>query len=128
MTRLAAGANVLVNWRGGARPKEPNKLRFMGLGGRLHELQKSLDDSRIATLSALMPPRPKPCILDDFDYIGFVYGSQRWSSDDGKRLYTWDNLHGEVEVFSRRGKHLGVKDAVTGDWIKESVKGRTIDV
>ena len=27
MTRLAAGAIVLVDWRGGARPKEPNKLR-----------------------------------------------------------------------------------------------------
>ena len=27
MMRLAAGAIVLVDWRGGARPKEPNKLR-----------------------------------------------------------------------------------------------------
>lgn len=27
MTRPTAGAIVLVDWRGGARPKEPNKLR-----------------------------------------------------------------------------------------------------
>jgi hypothetical protein len=75
-----------------------------------------------------MAPRPQPCILDDFDYLGFIHGAQRWSSDKGDRLYTWDALHGEVEVFNRRGKHLGAKHAVSGDWIKEAVSGRSIDV
>jgi hypothetical protein len=28
-------------------------------------------------------------------------------SDGGARLYTWDSLHGEIEVFNRPGKHLG---------------------
>jgi hypothetical protein len=75
-----------------------------------------------------MVTRPTPCLLDDFDYLGFVHGSQRWSSDRGKRLYTWDDLHDEVEVFNSRGKHLGVLDAMTGEWIKDAVAGRSIDV
>ena len=73
-------------------------------------------------------PRPRPCILDDFDYLGLIYGEQRWSSDRGKRLYTWDGFHGEVEVFNGRGKHLGVKDAQSGEWIKDAKAGRTINV
>jgi hypothetical protein len=75
-----------------------------------------------------MVTRPRPCILDDFEYLGFVNGQQRWTSDRGTRLYTWDSLHGEVEVFNKRGKHIGVRDAVSGDWIKEAVPGRSIDV
>lgn len=75
-----------------------------------------------------MVSRPKPCILDDFQYLGFVNGQQVWSSDRGKRLYTWDSLHGEVEVFNGRGKHLGVQHATSGEWIKDAVPGRSIDV
>jgi hypothetical protein len=74
----------------------------------------------------VMPPRPS--ILDGFDYSGFVHGQQRWTSDGGRRLYTWDRLHGEVEVFNGRGKHLGVMHAISGDWIKDAVPGRSINV
>jgi hypothetical protein len=75
-----------------------------------------------------MVQRPKPCILDDFEYLGFINGNMLWRSDGGRRLYTWDSLHGEVEVFDSRGRHLGVKHATTGALIKVAVKGRTIDV
>jgi hypothetical protein len=47
---------------------------------------------------------------------------------DRKRLYTWDALHGEVEAFNARGRHLGSFDPVTEELIKEPVQGRTIDV
>ena len=73
-------------------------------------------------------PIPKPSYLDDMEYLGFVNGSRRWRSLCGRRLYTWDAFHGEIEVFSARGKHLGVLDAITGANIKDAVKGRTIDV
>jgi hypothetical protein len=76
----------------------------------------------------VMVSRPRPCILDDFESLGFVHGTQRWASDGRKRLYTWDSLHGEVEVFNGRGKHLGVIHAVTGQWIKDAVPGRSINV
>jgi hypothetical protein len=41
--------------------------------------------------------------------------------------YTWDSLHGEIEVFDALGYHLGAADAVTGDMIKEAVAGRKTD-
>jgi hypothetical protein len=55
-------------------------------------------------------------------------GEARWRSHDGERLYTWDRVHGEVEVYNKRGRHLGVVDPQTGVLIKPAHKGRTIDV
>ncbi len=48
------------------------------------------------------------------------------TSGSGRSLnyYSWDNLHNEIEVFDRFGRHLGVLDPSTGRWIKEAVKGR----
>ncbi|WP_122447853.1 colicin E3/pyocin S6 family cytotoxin [Pseudomonas viridiflava] len=60
--------------------------------------------------------------------LGFLYGERRWRSPCGRRLYTWDAFHGEIEVFSSRGKHLAVLHGVTGENIKDAVKGRCIDV
>ena len=71
---------------------------------------------------------PKPSILDNFEYLGAFGGERRWRSHDGKRLYTWDSLHGEVEVFNARGRHLGALDPMTGALVKEAVPGRDIDV
>jgi len=71
---------------------------------------------------------PKPSILDNFEDLGLVNGERRWRSDGGKRLYTWDSLHGEIEVFNRRGKHLDAMDPLTGRMTKAAVAGRTIDV
>jgi hypothetical protein len=71
---------------------------------------------------------PRPSILDDFEYLGAFSGVRRWRSDGGKRLYTWNPLDGEVEVFNARGKHLGALDPVSGAWVKPAVPGRTIDV
>jgi len=72
-------------------------------------------------------PRPKKSYLDNCDYLGVFGSEKRWRSKDGKRLFTWDNFHGEIEVFNNRGKHLGVLD-FKGEFIKEAKKGRTIDV
>jgi Cytotoxic len=44
---------------------------------------------------------PHPSILDAFEFLGAFSGERRWRSAGGKRLYTWDTLHGEVEVFDR---------------------------
>jgi hypothetical protein len=42
-----------------------------------------------------------------------------------RRFYSWDGEHnGEVEVWDRRGKHLGVNNPQTGEQIKPAVKGR----
>jgi hypothetical protein len=71
---------------------------------------------------------PNPSFLDGCDYIGAFNGERRWRSPDGKTLYTWDSLHGEIEVYNRRGRHLGAIDAVSGAWIKRARRGRRIDV
>lgn len=72
-------------------------------------------------------PIPKPSFLDDCISIGAVNGEKRWKSEDSKRIYTWDSLHGEIEVYNKRGKHLGVLNP-EGDLIKDAVNGRKIDV
>jgi hypothetical protein len=79
-------------------------------------------------LNKLMPPRPRPSVLDSFNYSGYIYGEQRWTSHDGKRIYTWDNLHGEIEVYNKRGRHLAAIDPLTGKMLKEAVPGRSIRV
>jgi hypothetical protein len=73
-------------------------------------------------------PIPKPSFLDKLKLLGAVHGVKRWRSADGKRLYTWDSLHGEIEVFNARGRHLGVIDPLTGEPIKDAIRGRKIDV
>jgi hypothetical protein len=39
-----------------------------------------------------------------------------------------DGLHGEVEVYDSRGRHLGVAEPIKGQLIKPARRGRTIDV
>ncbi len=73
-------------------------------------------------------PIPSPSFLQGCDYLGYVHGERRWRSRDGRRLFTWDALHGEIEAYNARGLHIGVLDAVTGRLIKEAVRGRRIDV
>lgn len=75
-----------------------------------------------------MVGKPEPCFLDECEALGFVHGDRRWRRSDGRRLYTWDPLHGEIEVFTKRGVHLGAADAVTGILFKPAVKGRKIVV
>jgi len=66
--------------------------------------------------------------LDTCTYLGYIHGERRWSSRDGKHLLTWDSLHGEIEAYDMLGRHLGARDALTGRWIKDAVRGRRIDV
>lgn len=71
---------------------------------------------------------PSGSILGDKEFYGVRNGRKVWVSADRKRYYTWDSQHGEVEVFDRRGHHLGVVDPQTGAKVKDAVKGRKIDV
>lgn len=57
-------------------------------------------------------------------------GKTKTNGKTGKdrEYYEWDNTHGEIEVYDRRGQHKGVIDPTTGEQIKSPVKGRSIDV
>ncbi len=57
-----------------------------------------------------------------------VSGRKVWRNEDGTRYYTWDSLHGEIEVFGRNGWHLGALDAVTGRLVKQAERGRKLNV
>jgi hypothetical protein len=65
--------------------------------------------------------------LDDFEFLGAYDGERRWRDGDG-HLYTWDGVHGEVEVFNRRGRHLGALDPLSGKKLKNAIPGRKINV
>lgn len=73
-------------------------------------------------------PIPTPSILDRMEFFDVREGQKVWRSQARKRYYTWDSVHGEVEVYTKRGKHLGAIDPVTGKLIKLPVRGRTIDL
>ncbi|NCZ87521.1 MAG: hypothetical protein EBY95_08745 [Actinobacteria bacterium] len=75
-----------------------------------------------------MPYKPIPddCFIRRLERY-FYQGRHIGISDDRRFRYTWDSLHGEVEVYSRRGRHLGVLDGSCKS-IGGAVKGRRIDV
>ena len=72
-------------------------------------------------------PIPKPSFLDRCTYLGYREGNRLWRDKHGA-LYTWNGLHGEIEMFNSRGEHLAVLDAITGHRIKPPRKGRRIGV
>lgn len=72
-----------------------------------------------------VPVPPSTGFLEGLEYLGQPGGRRRYRGD--KRIYEWDSLHGELEVYDNRGYHLGVVDA-DGEAIKGAVRGRRIDV
>ena len=75
---------------------------------RIIVTNNALGDLIAKDLVELSKPIPEDCILHDLEYLGAFNGEKRWRSHKGKLLYTWDALHGEIEVFSKRGKHVEV--------------------
>ncbi len=43
---------------------------------------------------------PAQCFLDSCEFLGVFNGEKRWRI--GKKLLTWDSLHGEIEVLISR--------------------------
>jgi len=73
-------------------------------------------------------PVPEPCYLDECDYFGVRDKRKIWRSKESDFYYTWDSLHGEIEVFNRRGRHMGALDPIAGTYIKGPERGRTLNV
>ena len=59
-----------------------------------------------------------------------VKGQDRKTSGTGrnKKYYEWDHTHNDIEVYDRKGNHLGSMDPTTGEMYKPAVPGRKIDV
>jgi len=60
------------------------------------------------------------------EYVGVRDGRKVWRSPKRDRFYTWDELHGEVEVFDKRGNHISVVDPLVGEAIKDPEPGRRL--
>ena len=50
----------------------------------------------------------------------------RWK-DKKKKIYEWDYQHGTVEVYNKRGKHIGEFDPETGEQLKDKDKTREVE-
>lgn len=70
-------------------------------------------------------PRPKPCYLDGMQYYQVIDHRKVYKYAD--KYYTWDELHGEIEVFNKFGYHIAVLDP-TGAKKHDAVRGRKINV
>jgi hypothetical protein len=55
-------------------------------------------------------------------------GVSRWISEDSSQYYEWDILHGEIEVYNRRGYQVSILNADGSLSAKEPKPGRKIDV
>jgi len=69
-------------------------------------------------------PKPKPCFLDRFEFYKVINNRKVYRGKD--RYFSWDEKHGEIEVFDKRGYHLGALDAVTGKQIKGPKRERRL--
>lgn len=64
-----------------------------------------------------------------WDRLETVGGGRRASGHGrSRRYYEWDHTHGDIEVYNRRGEHLGSMDPLSGDMYKPPEPGRTIDL
>jgi hypothetical protein len=70
--------------------------------------------------------KPSPCFIDSFEFYKVIGGRKVYRNNDF--YYSWDELHGEIEVFDKRGYHLGALHATSGEKIKRAVKGRRLNV
>ncbi|MFN0094297.1 MAG: colicin E3/pyocin S6 family cytotoxin [Dehalococcoidia bacterium] len=73
---------------------------------------------------------PEDSFLHSLDVFGVRDGRRVWRSGTCRntRYYPWDSLHGEVEVFNSRGRHLGAVDAITGKQTKDLGLGRRLRI
>ena len=72
-------------------------------------------------------PRQPPDFLSEQEKFTW-HGESRWRDASGQRIYTYDQRHGHVEAYTKRGRHIGALDVKTGEKIKDAEKGRKIDV
>ncbi len=57
----------------------------------------------------------------------FDGGSKRRRWRDDKRIFEWDYQHGHVEMYDRRGHHLGAYDAYTGKQLKNADPSKSVE-
>ncbi|RKP43281.1 colicin E3/pyocin S6 family cytotoxin [Trinickia fusca] len=46
---------------------------------------------------------------------------------DGDRFHGWNYAHNDIEVYGKRGRHMGSANPVTGELYKPAVPGRRLN-
>jgi hypothetical protein len=59
------------------------------------------------------PPPERLEAFPDAQRAKIMGRRRRWKDNDGN-IYEWDSQHGAVEKYSKKGKHLGEYDPITG--------------
>lgn len=73
-----------------------------------------------------MAPKTLPGFKDS-EAVNNKSERKRWKLPD-KTILEWDYQHGEVEMYDKRGRHLGAYDPNTGEKLKNAVLTRRIEV
>lgn len=53
-------------------------------------------------------------------------GVKTSGSGSKQRYYEWDHTHNDIEVYDKKGRHLGSMDPITGELYKPPVNGRKL--
>lgn len=102
--------------------------------GVLAEMQAAAQTARQVSQSSsyIPPPKSLPVFPEAKDAkrktpIKDVPGKLRKRWMDRDRIFEWDSRHRRLEVYDKGGNHLGEFDPKTGEQLKPSVPGRTIE-
>ncbi len=121
--------------------KVGNKGRKLAEAGkRASATAKALEQEAVHTVPAWTPPKlgyvPAPKELKAFPEVRLakkktsVQGGgglrTRWKDAKGK-IYEWDSQHGAVEIYDKRGRHLGEFHQETGQLLKEADPAKRVD-
>jgi hypothetical protein len=87
---------------------------------------RSAGDQNSATERRDNPTKQDSPIWNELDSAGG--GRKTSGSGSDKRYYELDHTHRDIEVYDKRGRHLGTMDPTNGNMIKPPVAGRTIPV
>ena len=89
-------------------------------------------DAKLVSKTTKATPRAKTITKTESDVWEKLKSFRGDIKTDGagksKRYYQWDHTHGNIEVYNRSGKHVGVMSAETGKMIGDAVPGRTISL
>ncbi|AZA80695.1 hypothetical protein C1637_12285 [Chryseobacterium lactis] len=107
-----------------------------GLNHTLHEMDGALEenlgdnegDKKGDSTRDTRHHKPAPKNLKGFPDAKRVpnKGRARWKNPDGQTL-EWDKQHGDVEVYNKKGGHIGSARPDTGEIYKDPVPGRTLN-
>lgn len=131
VVRLTAAGRPPIDWeftnKQKIAPRVLRRILIVQIGLSADEAEALLRPAKPDTEYHRYKPRPPSPFLDGICERVPHRVPPRWRHPDGW-LFEWDQRHGNLEGYNKRGKHLGVFDVSTGERIGPPVRGRDVDV